>query len=533
MRRANLEQGLKALRAALRHPLTMVALPIAMLLVSHLGGEPGLLVAAVLVSTALAAIHIGRGDGEARHEDLRVLPGAEVFGACLEKRLRAEPRARVACLLIRPDPAEALAREPFRNQLRLLAAQLRPALRDDDAIARVDRDTLAVALCPDARLALEATIQTALRLQRRLDVPADSGAGFGQTGTRIGFALSRENDTAMCLVGRARAALETAGPGAIRCASGNTPACDELAIDLARDLPVAFAEGQIGAFYQPQFCTDTDVLSGVEALARWKHPRYGLLGPGQFLDTVVAADMMGALTEAMLSHALRALGDWDRIGLHVPRVSVNFPLEDLRDPTLVERIAWMLDAAEIAPERLGIEILESVLNLENDATVSTTLWRLRELGCFIDLDDFGTGNTSIANIRRFAVERLKIDRSFVRRIDRDADQRAMMSAILTMAEQLKIDTLAEGVETPDEHAILSQLGCRHVQGFGIGRPMPGDRLPVWLAERAHSAPPAIVPEALRRLPPDIGTLRAARAKNTLRPAPIKPLRPRGGQGKTA
>lgn len=217
----------------------------------------------------------------------------------------------------------------------------------------------------------------------------------------------------------------------------------------------------------------------------------------------------------------------------MPRASVNFSLEDLSDPTLAERIAWMLDAAEITPERLGIEVLESVLNLESDEAVSRTLWRLRELGCFIDLDDFGTGNTSIANIRRFAVERLKIDRSFVRRIDRDVDQRAMLSAILTMAEQLKIDTLAEGVETPDEHAILSQLGCRHVQGFGIGRPMPGERLPAWLAERARAAPPAIVPEALRHLPPDLSALGAARAKHKLRSARIKPLRPRGGQGKTA
>lgn len=531
MARAKLEHGQRVMRAALRHPLAMVALPIAMLLVSRLGGEPGLIVAAILVPVAVGAIHFRR-EGE-WHEGLGALPGAHAFEAYLDKMLRPEPRARTGCLLIRPDRAAALAGDRYDRLLRLLAAQLRPALRDDDVIARIDRDTLAVALSPGARLTLESIIQTALRLQRRLDMPVDPGAGLVRVETRIGLALSAANDTATTLAERARAALDAAGPGAIRCASGNAPSCDELAVDLARDLPGTFAENRIEAFFQPQFCTETGALSGVEALARWHHPHHGLLGPGQFLKTIAAADMTGALTDAMVSHALSALCDWNRIGLVVPRVSVNFSLDDLSDPTLVERIAWMLDAAEIAPERLGIEVLESVVSLEGDEAVSETLWRLRELGCLIDLDDFGTGNTSIANIRRFAVQRLKIDRSFVRRIDRDADQRGMVAAILTMAEQLKIDTLAEGVETPEEHAILSQLGCRHVQGFGIGRPMPRDRLPSWLAERARSAPPAIMPEALRRPPPDVSALRAARAKNTVRPSPVKPLRPRGGQGKTA
>lgn len=299
MRKANLKHGQRVMRVALRHPIAMVALPAALLLVCHLGGERGLVIAVVLLTAALGGFRFRRGG--TRHEDPCVLPGAEAFDVCLEKRLCAEPRARTGCVLIRPNRAEVLARELGKDRydrlLRLLAAQLRPALREDDAIARIDRNTLAVALFSGARLTLESIIQTALRLQRRLDMPIEFDAGLVQVGTRIGFGLSRENDTAMSLVGRTRAALEEAGPGAMRCASENAPACDQLAIDLACDLPNAFAEGQIKAFYQPQFCTETDVLSGVEALARWQHPRYGLLGPGQFLQTVVAANMIGALTE--------------------------------------------------------------------------------------------------------------------------------------------------------------------------------------------------------------------------------------------
>jgi EAL domain-containing protein (putative c-di-GMP-specific phosphodiesterase class I) len=117
------------------------------------------------------------------------------------------------------------------------------------------------------------------------------------------------------------------------------------------------------------------------------------------------------------------------------------------------------------------------------------------LGCRIDLDDFGTGNASIASIRRFAIKRIKIDRSFVMKADRDPEQQRMISAILTMAERLEIETLAEGVETVGEHVMLAQLGCDHVQGFGIARPMPFDQTLEWIA--MHNAKLLQVPQIMQ------------------------------------
>jgi len=157
----------------------------------------------------------------------------------------------------------------------------------------------------------------------------------------------------------------------------------------------------------------------------------------------------------------------------------------LRNPGLVEKIRWELDRFELSPDRLAVEILETVMTDCPGDTISRNIAGLSKLGCRIDLDDYGTGHASIASLRRFAVTRIKIDRSFVMKADCDPEQQRLIGAILTMAERLELDTLAEGVETVGEHALLAQLGCDHVQGFGIARPMPFDQTLDWII--AHQA----------------------------------------------
>jgi len=134
-----------------------------------------------------------------------------------------------------------------------------------------------------------------------------------------------------------------------------------------------------------------------------------------------------------------------------------------------------------------------VIAASADDVIVRNILALSELGCSIDLDDFGTGHASIANIRRFSVNRIKIDRSFITRVDRDREQQNMVAAILTMAERLEIDALAEGVETIGEHAILAQLGCGHVQGFSVARPMPVEATEKWIIQyqKKLSGPPIL------------------------------------------
>ncbi|NNK16978.1 MAG: EAL domain-containing protein, partial [Sulfitobacter sp.] len=192
------------------------------------------------------------------------------------------------------------------------------------------------------------------------------------------------------------------------------------------------------------------------------------------------AGQLERLAEVMIYHSFAALKAWDAAGVDVPQVGVNFAGSELSNPKLLEKIKWELDRFELSPNRLAVEVLETVVAGAPDDMITLNINALGKLGCRIDLDDFGTGHASIASIRRFSVSRIKIDRSFVMKADRDPEQQRMISAILTMAERLQLETLAEGVETVGEHVLLAQLGCDHVQGFGIGRPMPFEQTLDWI-----------------------------------------------------
>jgi EAL domain-containing protein (putative c-di-GMP-specific phosphodiesterase class I) len=197
------------------------------------------------------------------------------------------------------------------------------------------------------------------------------------------------------------------------------------------------------------------------------------------------AGLSERLGEVMLQNALSALVRWDKLQLDIPAVSVNFSAEELRSPRLADKLKWELDRYNLNPNRLCVEVLENVIAATDNDIIVSNIAALARLGCGVDLDDFGTGHASITSIRRFAVRRIKIDRSFVTRIDDDRNQQKMLSAILSMAERLDLATIAEGVETPGEHAMLAQLGCDEVQGFGIARPMPMEDTQAWItAQRA-------------------------------------------------
>lgn len=199
-------------------------------------------------------------------------------------------------------------------------------------------------------------------------------------------------------------------------------------------------------------------------------------------------ELLEQLCEIVLSKSLAALRSWDNAGHSIPSVAVNFSSQELSNPKLTDRLKWELDRFDLAPNRLSVEILEDVIAVANDDVIVRNIQALADLGCSVDLDDFGTGHACIANIRRFSVSRIKIGRSFITRIDRDRDQQNMVAAILTMAERLEIDTLAEGVETLGEHAILAQLGCGHVQGFSIAKPMPFEETDAWIIRYLERIP---------------------------------------------
>ncbi|MHA7876722.1 EAL domain-containing protein [Roseivivax sp.] len=362
-----------------------------------------------------------------------------------------------------------------------------------DRLAEVVRDTDVIATLGDSRLALSAALppdgaeELAARLRARLEDPLVlAGLRYYPTAA-LGIACGEGPETrAEPLLDRAEVALDAAlrdGASQIRLW---TPALAEEAETrraLARRVARALETGEILPWFQPQVVTATGALSGVEVLARWNHPERGIVPPAQFLDALAQSGRAGKLGGAMLSAAMAALSGWDRQGLSVPRISVNFGAEELADPKLVPRLRWDLDRYGLTPERIGIEVLESVLARHRDSEVARNVRALADLGCSIELDDFGTGSAPISTLRLLPIRRLKIDRSIVADLDRDAGQHRMVAGILCLADRLGLDTIAEGVERTGEHDRLVDLGCGHIQGYGIARPMSGKGFATWLAAR--------------------------------------------------
>jgi len=395
-----------------------------------------------------------------------------------------------ACLVIRFDGMDDLLDRHGRTaQAEVLARsedRIRGAMRMGDLVAPMQGGGFAVVLAPVRRLDLETLVQMCARLQEAITEPVSLGAAQVYVTASVGFCIAGRSPelTGASLLDAAQAAADEAarhGPGAIRAWSAEMSR-QRAARDAIRDqIEAALEGGQIHAYFQPQISTVTGEISGMEALARWHHPERGCLPPAEFLPAVEGSDLTGRLGEVMLFHALTALSGWDRSGFHVPAVSVNFAASELRNPRLPERLKWELDRFDLTPDRLTVEILETVIaNSDNDMVVSN-IAALAAMGCGIDLDDFGTGHASITATRRFAVRRLKIDRSFVTRVDQDREQQKMISAIVSLAERLGLETLAEGMETASEYEMLSQLGCGHVQGYGLARPMPLDEASEWIA----------------------------------------------------
>lgn len=436
-------------------------------------------------------------------------PGAGMPGLIrhLDRSVCAAQRAALhcGCLAITIDETEDLAaRHGTAGRARILGnaqERIAAALRGDDRVFPLGDARCAVALAPGRQLDTAAAMQIARRLQRAVAQPMPLGDSTLHVSASVGIALSAQVSPCTgrdlhCAADLALRDARRGGSATIRTYTPDlhlpTPATGQMQAEAVE----ALEDGQIVPWFQPQLCTDTGRITGVEALARWIHPRRGVISPPDFLPLLERAGRMERLSEVMLCHALGALKSWDRAGLDIPRVGVNFSPQELRNPRLAERIEWEIDRFDLTPDRLMVEILETVVSTAPDDTVSRNINALAAMGCLIDLDDFGTGQASIAAIRRFDVRRLKIDRSFVMKADQHAEQQRMLSAILELANRLGLDTLAEGVETAGEHSMLAQLGCGHVQGYAIARPMPLGQMPGWVA--AHDARRALLPGVGRK-----------------------------------
>ena len=495
----------RLLRLLFSAPPGLAFLPAICLTAFWFGGEAALMIVAIILPLIFII-----GGTATNHAQVPADTIISVFDKSLFVDLHRDIHAKAletgrhsATLAVTVDDFEQLSKRYGTAAMDAVSDQIGERListmRGADHVGQLDRATFAIVMAPVRQLDLESCIQLAGRLQSAVEDPISvDGVGI-YVSASIGFCQSARapGQTSETWLQAAITALEEAvqrGPSSIRAYSEQMRRNGKTNTALRDEVGQALDGGQIQPWFQPQISTDTGMISGFEALARWSHPARGMISPAEFLPVIERAGLLERLAEVMMYQSFAAIRAWEDAGLHIPQIGVNFAGPELSNPKLLEKIQWELDRFDLTPDRLAVEVLETVVARAPDDVITRNINALGELGCRIDLDDFGTGHASISSIRRFSVSRIKIDRSFVSKADRDPEQQRMISAILTMAERLGVETLAEGVETVGEHVLLAQLGCDHVQGYGIARPMPFEQTIEWIKE--HNTKLTDVPQML-------------------------------------
>lgn len=437
----------------------------------------------------------------AHYDPLTDLPNREFFGTRLREAVAAAAAAGdpgFALVLFDLDRLKEVndARGYGAGDalLREAAGRLRAACQSERCTAaRVSGDGFALLLAGTAEPG--EALAAAERAIEALSRPFRIGNGEIAAGASAGVALCpAHGDDADALLTNADLALRRAK------AEGRGRAClFDLAMGaaanarraLCEELRRAAAHGEFRLRYQPQVCVATGRVVGVEALLRWQHPSRGLLAPIDFIDLIEPAEVAVDVGAWVLHESCAQVRRWRQAGLPELRVGVNLSAAQFRDPGLTELVLDAVAESGIAPPLLELEITEGTYLGQGEA-VAGPLRRLRESGIRVAFDDFGTGYASLSYPKSFPLDRLKIDRSFVRDIASDYGDAAIVRAIIGLARNLDLAVIAEGVETAEQEAFLRRHGCQEAQGYRYGRPLEADAIPAVVLGR----PPAPVPATL-------------------------------------
>lgn len=254
-------------------------------------------------------------------------------------------------------------------------------------------------------------------------------------------------------------------------------------MELEKDLQLALENNQFFIVYQPKWNVKTNSLVGFEALIRWEHPRLGLVMPGEFIQIAEGTGLIVPMTRWALEEACSQCKLWQSQGLHQP-VSVNLSVRLFQTDCLQELVQSVLEKVELAPHLLELEITESMVLYDiND--IIRQLRSVRKLGVRVSMDDFGTGYSSIGLLDRIPIDALKLDRLFTNDLE-SPSKRAIINAIIMMADHLQLDVIAEGVENQEHIGFLTELGCHVMQGYYYGRPMRDTDIDEWVKKHEHS-----------------------------------------------
>ncbi|MDQ3855099.1 MAG: EAL domain-containing protein, partial [Chloroflexota bacterium] len=420
---------------------------------------------------------------QAFHDTLTDLPNRALFLDRLEHSLTRSVRdyRLVAVLFMDLDRFKSIndtLGHSVGDQLLVAVGQrLRERLRPTDTVARLGGDEFTVLLedITDVRGATRVAERVLQAFQmpfvigdHELFVTTSIGIALSSTGRETPDELLRDADVALYRAkssGRARYEVYDV--------SMNARAIERLRLET--DLRRAIERDELLVHYQPTVALGTGQITGMEALVRWQHPERGLVPPGDFIPLAEETGLIVQIGQVVRDEACRQAGDWCRThpDLDPFVISVNLSTQELHSPDLPRWIAESLEKAGLSPDHLALEITENML-MEDGASASAVLQGLKDMGVRLAMDDFGTGYSNLSYLKRFPVDYLKIDRSFIDGLSNDAADRAIVEAAITLGTSLGVQVAAEGVRTGKQVAILRTLGCSLGQGEYFSQPLPAE-----------------------------------------------------------
>jgi diguanylate cyclase (GGDEF)-like protein len=372
------------------------------------------------------------------------------------------------------------------------ANRLVPCVRSSDTVSRQGGDEFIIILRKIRNSSVPAHI--AGKILAAMEPPFVAEGQELRTSVSIGIALFPEDgqDTAS-LIKNADAALYHAkklGRNNYQFFTADLDARARQRLEMENSLRLALDRREFLLHYQPLVDLESGRIIGAEALLRWQHPEQGLVPPGEFIPLAEDCGLIVPIGEWVLREVCRQNKIWQDEGLAKLPVAVNLSPLQFRQRNLEEVIRQALAESGLAPEYLEIEITESLLMSAEEQTIAL-LYQLKNLGLSVAIDDFGTGYSSLSYLKLFPIDKLKIDRSFVREVSSDPNDAAIISAIIAMAHRLRLRVLAEGVETVDQRNFLIHEGCTEAQGYHYSRPLPADGMENLLrAGQSLPRPPA-------------------------------------------
>ncbi len=427
---------------------------------------------------------------QAQHDSLTGLPNRSLLFERLEEELEnARQHIEPLALFIMDldqfkEVNDTLGHQVGDRLLQEVGRRLVSVLRRSDTVARLGGDEFAIllpgadvqhskAICRKILAALDRPIKVEnLNLRAGISIGVAQCPDHGQDASL----LMRYADIAMYEAKRKHKGF-----------AFYTPGSDEHSISrlgLSGELRDAISDNQLMLEYQPMVDFRSGRIFCAEALVRWQHPKIGLVPPEEFIPSAEQTGVIRPLTLWVIDQALSQAKRWARIGLDM-RISINLSVRSLQDRQLPGQVQQLVDRHQVNPDRVILEITESAI-MSDPLTARRVMRRLSNMGFHLSIDDFGTGYSSLAYLKQLPVDEIKIDKSFVTRMDQDENDAVIVRATIDLAHNLGLKVVAEGVESTDVWDLLEMLGCDIAQGYFIRRPLDSAELTEWIRSRSWS-----------------------------------------------